>query len=69
MKTPGYILARMVDPYGRPICFAFSGSTDSNDGSEIFLDQDTVRNSVNYKQMAAGYGYPLYYDDRTKGSQ
>ena len=61
-EPAGYILARMVDPHGRPICIAFGGSIDSNDGSEILLDQAMVRNSVNYKQMAAGYGYPLYYD-------
>jgi hypothetical protein len=61
-EPAGYILARMVDPHGRPICFAFSGNINSDDGSDIFLDQTMVRNSVNYKQMAAGFGYPLYYD-------
>lgn len=61
-EPAGYILSRMVDPHGRPICFAFSGSIDSKDGSDIFLDQAMVRNSVNYKQMADGLGYPLYYD-------
>ncbi len=61
-EPPGYVLARMVDPHGRPICFAFSGNVDSKDGSDIILDQAMVRNSVNYKQVAAGYGYPLYYD-------
>lgn len=61
-EPDGYILSRMVDPHGRPICFAFSGSTDSRDGSDIFLDQAMVRNSVNYKQIVAGFAYPLYYD-------
>ena len=61
-QPAGYLLSRMVDPHGRPICFAFSGTTDCNDGSDIFLDQEMVRNSVNYKQMAAGLAYPLYYD-------
>lgn len=61
-EPAGYVLARMVDPHGRPICFAFSGSTDSNDGSDIFLDPAMVRDSVNFKQMVAGFGYPLYYD-------
>ena len=28
----------------------------------FFSTKQMVRNSVNYKQMAAGYGYPLYYD-------
>jgi hypothetical protein len=62
-KEPtGYILARMADPNGRPVCFAFSGTIDSNDGSDTFLDPSMVRNSVNYKQMAAGFAYPLYYN-------
>ena len=61
-EPTGYLLSRIVDPHGRPICFAFNGSIDSEDGSNIFLDQAMLRNSVNYKQMAAGFGYPLYYD-------
>jgi hypothetical protein len=61
-KPTGYVLSRMTDPHGRPICFAFSGNIDKNDGSEVFLDQALVRQSVNYKQMAAGFSYPLYYN-------
>jgi hypothetical protein len=61
-KPEGYILSRMTDPHGRPICFAFSGSTEANDGSDIFLDLGMLRNSVNYKQMEAGFAYPLYYN-------
>jgi endonuclease YncB( thermonuclease family) len=62
LQPEGYLLSRMVDPHGRPICFAFSGNIDRKDGSDVFLNQAMVRNSINYKQMAAGYGYPLYYD-------
>lgn len=61
-KPEGYILSRMTDPHGRPICFAFSGRTEAKDGSDIFLDLDMLRNSVNYKQMKAGFSYPLYYN-------
>jgi hypothetical protein len=35
-------------------------SIDSKDGSDVFLDPPMLRNSVNYKQMAAGFSYPLY---------
>ena len=42
-----YIFSRMTDPHGRPICFAFSGSIEDNDGSDIFPDIDMLRNSVN----------------------
>jgi endonuclease YncB( thermonuclease family) len=58
----GYILSRLVDPHGRPICYAFSGDIDMNDGDDVFLDQQMLRSSVNYKQMESGFAYPLYYD-------
>lgn len=61
-EPQGYILSRMTDTHGRPICFAFSGIIDRSDGSDVFLDQPLVRNSVNYKQMEAGCAYPLYYN-------
>jgi endonuclease YncB( thermonuclease family) len=61
-EPEGYILARMTDTHGRPLCFAFSGIIDTNDGSDVFLDQPMLRNSVNYKQMEAGFAYPLYYN-------
>jgi hypothetical protein len=61
-EPEGYILARMTDTHGRPICFAFSGIIDRNDGSDVFLDRPMVRKSINYKQMKAGFGYPLYYN-------
>ena len=61
-EPEGYILSRMTDIHGRPICFTFSGVIDRNDGSDVFLDQAMVRNSINYKQMNAGFGYPLYYN-------
>lgn len=61
-EPEGYILSRMTDTHGRPICFAFNGSIDTNDGSDVFLDKPMVRNSINYKQMEAGFAYPLYYN-------
>jgi hypothetical protein len=61
-EPEGYILSRMTDTHGRPISFIFSGATDIVDGSDVFLDQSMLRNSVNYKQMKAGFAYPLYYN-------
>jgi endonuclease YncB( thermonuclease family) len=62
--TPkGYILARMVDDSsGRPICFVFAGNTEQEDGDEVFLDANLLRDSVNYRQVLEGYAYPLYYN-------
>jgi len=62
-EPSGYILARMTDDlYGRPISFAFSGSTTDADGSSIYLDTAMLRSSVNYKQIESGFAYPLYYN-------
>lgn len=62
-QTPkGYILTRMTDPHGRPVAFAFAGSTTRADGSDVFLDASLLGKSVNYKQMLDGYAYPLYYN-------
>jgi hypothetical protein len=61
-EPEGYVLSRMTDTHGRPISFIFSGVTDRDDGSDVFLDLSMLRNSVNYKQMEAGFGYPLYYN-------
>jgi hypothetical protein len=57
------MLARMTDDKsGRPICFAFAGSTSRTDGSEVYLEAPLLRQSVNYKQARAGFAYPLYYN-------
>ena len=61
-EPEGYILSRITDTHRRPISFIFSGVTDRDDGSDVFLDQSMLRNSVNYKQMEAGFAYPLYYN-------
>lgn len=44
----GYLLSRLLDTNGRPICFAYPGSAIGPDGSEVFLDVENMRNSVNY---------------------
>jgi hypothetical protein len=62
-EPSGYILARMTDDQsGRPICFVFSGEDDRPDGDSVFLEAPELRNSVNYKQVDAGFAYPLYYN-------
>lgn len=59
----GYILARMTDDKsGRPVCFVFAGAASKADGSDVFLDRTMLRKSANYKQMLAGFAYPLYYN-------
>ncbi|MBL7727433.1 MAG: hypothetical protein JNM68_07110 [Dinghuibacter sp.] len=61
-EPEGYVLARMTDPNGRPLAYVFAGSTARTDGSDVFLDAATLGTSVNYKQMLAGFAYPMYYN-------
>jgi endonuclease YncB( thermonuclease family) len=62
-EPAGYILARMTDDKsGRPICFVFSGSTPLKDGADVMLHAALLRQSANYKQMLAGFAYPLFYN-------
>jgi endonuclease YncB( thermonuclease family) len=59
----GFVLARMTDDRsGRPIAFAFAGETSLQDGDEVFLEGPLLRDSVNFRQMQAGFAYPLYYN-------
>ena len=62
-QPPGYLLARMTDDKTRrPICFIFAGAPSQPDGSDVRLEPQLLRTSVNYRQMLAGYAYPLYYN-------
>ena len=60
--TPGHILARSLEVYGRPVAFAFAGAPDEPDGSEVYLKPGRLRRSLNYRSVASGHSYPLYYD-------
>lgn len=57
----GYILTKSIDPYGRPVSFAFAGSSNEADGSEVFLDTTLLGKSVNAKLARAGHAYPTFY--------
>jgi endonuclease YncB( thermonuclease family) len=59
--TPGYILTRAVEKYGRPIAFVFAGDPPEADGGEAFLDADRLRDSYNYMALAEGLTFPTYY--------
>jgi len=59
--TPGYILARAVEKYGRPIAFVFAGQPPEADGSDVFLDVKRLMDSYNHLALAEGLAYPTYY--------
>jgi hypothetical protein len=59
--TQGYILSREVEENGRPVAFVYAGSAPEEDGSEIFLDADRMRQSLNHRALEEGLAYPTYY--------
>jgi len=59
--TEGYILTRGTGPYGRPIAFLFSGRPPSR-RHEQRLEVDLLTQSANYKLLAEGFVYPLFYN-------
>jgi endonuclease YncB( thermonuclease family) len=60
-EVPGYILSRGTDRNRRPVAIAFSGKTKFKNGQEIFLDSELLKQSVNYKLVASGYAYVMFY--------
>jgi len=60
--TEGYILSRTTEKNRRPVAFVFTGGIDEKDGSEVFLDSDLLKKSLNYRLMVKGLVYPTYYN-------
>jgi hypothetical protein len=60
--TPGFILSRSLEVNGRPVSFVFAGDPPVADGTEIHLTPTLLKQSVNYKLIASGNAYPLFYD-------
>lgn len=58
----GYILSRTTEKNRRPVAFVFAGCAKEKDGSEVFLDTDLLKKSLNYRLMAKGLVYPTYYN-------
>lgn len=59
--SPGYILARSTDKFGRVIAFAFADVAPVATGSEIFAKARDLDNSVNIHLLSRGFAYPTYY--------
>jgi hypothetical protein len=60
--TEGYTLSRSVERNGRPVCFVYAGTPPEADGSEIFLEVERMRQSLNYRLLEEGLAYPTYYE-------
>jgi hypothetical protein len=59
--TRGYILARTVEKNGRPVAFVYAGDPPEEDGSDLMLEADRLRESYNFAALAEGLAYPTYY--------
>lgn len=60
--TRGYILSRTFEKNGRPVAFAYAGDPPEADGTDVFLDEARLGQSVNYASLEKGLCYPTYYD-------
>ena len=60
--TRGFILGRALEEHGRPVAFAYAGDPPGADGASITLRAPLLRKSLNYKLLASGNAYPLFYD-------
>jgi endonuclease YncB( thermonuclease family) len=59
-----HILARAIDPFGRPVAFVFAGKAPELSGSDLFLDSNRLDKSLNAALMRQGHVYPAYYSAR-----
>ena len=60
--TEGYILSRSTESNRRPVAFVFAGETEEKDGAEITLNESILKKSYNYRLLASGLAYPMYYN-------
>jgi endonuclease YncB( thermonuclease family) len=60
-ETPGYILTRFADKYGRPVAFAYAGEAREPDLSQVRVTAPMLRESVNHRLLAEGLVYPTFY--------
>lgn len=58
----GFILARALDVHGRPVSFLFVGKPVAANGTKVHLDVGLLRKSLNWRQIAAGNAYPIFYE-------
>ncbi len=62
LETPGFILTRFADKYGRSVAFAFKGAHRAADLSDTLLDVALLKKSANFHMLSLGLAYPTYYE-------
>jgi endonuclease YncB( thermonuclease family) len=59
--TPGHILTRFADKYGRPVAFAYAGRGEEADLAQVRVTPAMLHQSVNHRLLAEGLVYPTFY--------
>jgi endonuclease YncB( thermonuclease family) len=59
--TPGYILTRGADLYGRCVALVGRGDAPGSSGDDIFVNVQLLRRTANYRLLRSGLAYPTYY--------
>ena len=57
----GYILSNGLDTYGRTIAFVFVGEHPAVDGTQVFVTQQMLDESLNLQLLSLGHAYPAFY--------
>jgi endonuclease YncB( thermonuclease family) len=60
-STPGYILTRGADLYGRVIALVGKGGPPGTSGTEISVDVPLLKKTANHHLVSAGLAYPTFY--------
>jgi endonuclease YncB( thermonuclease family) len=59
---PGFILSKQADKNGRPVCFVFVGDSEDDNGAEVFISEELLKQSINYQLLTEGFVYPMFYE-------
>lgn len=62
-STKGFILTRKTEKYRRPISFVFTDDVNFSDGDEVWLDEELIKRSINYKLVREGLAFCTFYKD------
>jgi endonuclease YncB( thermonuclease family) len=60
-QTPGYILTKFADKYGRAVALAYPGRRRGGTSKPVYVDVAELKRSVNYQLLADGWVYPTFY--------
>jgi len=60
-RLRGHVLSNGIDANGRMIGFVYPGDAADPDGTDVFLDEARLDQSLNARLLAAGHAYPAFY--------